>query len=152
MINESIMPLSELNYILTENLDPRNDYNKLIQVNKYYKMIIENDKIYKEFREFNRVLTDKFMENEKSGVYYPYNEFFYFQFACEWGYKNVAKYKLLKITENKIDFRYGIQYNIPYNIQCAFNRACSHGHKNIAEWLYSLRELRIYKKLSVVHV
>lgn len=61
------MPLSELNYILTENLDPWNDYNKLIQVNKYYKMIIENDKIYKEFREFNRVLPDKFMENEKSG-------------------------------------------------------------------------------------
>ena len=42
-MNEIILPLPELNLLLiTQYLDPYNDYKNICQINKYYNELIKN--------------------------------------------------------------------------------------------------------------
>ena len=49
-----ILPLFELNNLLiTQYLDPYDDYKNLCQTNKYYNFLIKNNKLYMELKEFH---------------------------------------------------------------------------------------------------
>lgn len=42
----SILPIYELNYIYIDYLDPMYNYNSLIRTNRYYRNLIQNNKVY----------------------------------------------------------------------------------------------------------
>lgn len=47
---DSLIP--ELIILITEQLDPLNDYKNLVLINKHYSQTISNIKLYQEFKEF----------------------------------------------------------------------------------------------------
>ena len=124
----SILPLPELDILLITNyLDPYDDYKNLCQINKYYNELIKNNQFYKKLQEYHNQSAiprsilcydfELYLEDFPKSIYYGYLE------IAEWLYN-------ISIENNMTDDNKKIE-----NI---FGLACENGHKNVAEWLYDL--------------
>ena len=124
-MNETILPLPELNLLVTKYLDLLDDYKNICQINKYLNLI-KNNRLYIELQELYKKID---FNNERNILYCTI-----FTKACYYGYINVAKYL------------YKRDRNYSENIQRAFKHSCENGHKDIAEWLYNISRLKAIPK------
>ena len=124
-MTELILPLHELNLLLiTEYLDPLDDYKNINQINKYNKKLIKNNKFYKKLKEIHekKIYDYDFKYLNKNQKY--------FTKACYYGYIDIVKYLYKKY-----------QLNIHVNSEIAFRYSCGNGHKDQAQWLYNISKI-----------
>ena len=94
-----IMLLPELDEIMIKHLDLFNNDYKNLMINKYYKNLIENNKLYKEFRKLYKEFRKLYKEFRKLCSMKCYNYTLshyncptrYFLISCKNGYKKLAE-------------------------------------------------------------
>lgn len=125
--NIYIFPISEIEYIILQYLDPLMDYKILSQVNHYYFQIIESHPIYIELKDF--ASKEKYLEIFSEIEFHDrINEVF--TKACMYGYPLIVKYLFSKYSKE-------IDVNIHICDEYTFRKTCSNGHLEIAKILYT---------------
>ena len=142
--------VAEMEYLILQYLDPMDDYKNLMLVNKYYKEILESNKLYQDLRLFN------------SKALYRGRHIINFDRACQFGYFDLAqylysKYESIRQTDNGITIRnccFTNQLEIanwlstmikqqkkrihPWYLREAFQSCCKKRNIEMTKWLSEL--------------
>lgn len=119
-----LFPIPEIEVIILSFLDPAKDYQKIIQLNKYFFDIISNDETYKDLKLF-------FQKTNRLDIYVTGYDLLNLTFlkACACGHLQVAKYFYHNFNK-KIDIHAGEEF--------AFRLSCSNDYVDMAKFLFSL--------------
>lgn len=120
-MNELIFPITEVDSIIIDYLDPLRDYKNLSMISHYYHDLVNQNKIYSELVDFNKNF-DKI-----SGFWAINSQSKIFLKACKGEYVHLAKYFYDK-------HRMDVNTCIP----TAFEFCCENGNLELVRWLFGI--------------